>query len=311
MTSGSGFRRLTLPKHFTMRQRTNIMSYPLAGFVRLLAHLPLWALYLLADLLYFIMGHVVAYRKKVIMGNLRKSFPEKSEQELNRIRKGFYRHLADVAAETVKLLTIKDSEVIRRCEFDPEGKALMLEYFENDRSFIGLLGHFGNWEWVPPMVTLNLPFPVIPVYRPMRDKVIDRLLLSIRGRYTYELVNKNTVGRQMIRYNRMDKPYILGLIADQTPPVSGSYSTTFLSQETLVFGGPEKLARSFKMPVFFVALRKKKRGHYYLHTELLSEKPSELAEGELSQLFMSRLEREIRAMPSFWLWSHRRWKRSK
>ncbi len=292
-----------------MKQRSNIFSHLLAALVRLLSHLPLWALYLIADVLYFLMLRVISYRKRVIMGNLSRSFPNKTAQELHRIRKGFYRHLADVAAETVKLLTMTDKEVLRRCSFSEDGKKEMLRLYTEGQSFIGLLGHFGNWEWIPPTVSRNLPFPVIPVYRPMKDRVIDRLLLQLRGRHCHELVNKNLVGRMMVRYTRQERPFILGLIADQTPPPSTAYSTTFLSQETLVFSGPEKLARSFKMPVFFVALRKVKRGHYHLHTDLLTKDPGSLAEGELSQMFMDRLEQEIRAMPAFYLWSHNRWKK--
>ena len=276
--------------------------------VHLLSWLPLWVLHGMATGLYFLMAHVIRYRRKVVMGNLRNAFPDKDEPELKRICLGFYRSLADITAETIKLLTISDAEILRRCRFSEEGHKKMMQYYHEGRSFIGVLGHVGNWEWVPPMVSLHLPFPVIPVYRPMKDKVIDRLLLKIRGRYAHELVSKKMTGRAMMRYRKMDKPYIMGLIADQTPQPEHAYWATFLGQDTPFFSGPEKLAKSFKMPVFFVALRREKRGHYYLHTELLSDKPWELAEGELSQMFMDRLEAEIQRQPAYWLWSHRRWK---
>ncbi len=244
----------------------------------------------------------------MVLQNLRNSFPEKTEKEIRRISRGFYRNLVDVAVETIKLLTVKDKEILRRCSFSGENKLLMEQYYKNGQSFIGLLGHTGNWEWVPPLVTLSLPYDVIPAYRPFSDKVIDKLMLKIRGRYTYELVPKNLVGRTVIRHRKSGRPIILGLITDQFPGAQAAYATTFLSQETLVHSGPEKLARSFNMPVFFVSLRKQGRGHYHFHTELLAEKPAELPEGKLSKMFMERLEAEIHARPSYWLWSHRRWK---
>ncbi len=291
-----------------MNQRTNILSYPLAWLVRLLSKLPLRVLHAISTGLYFMMAYVIRYRRRVVMDNLRNAFPDKGEKELKRICRGFYRNLADVAAETIKLLTISDKEILRRCRFSKEGHKKMMQYYKEGQSFIGVLGHIGNWEWVPPMVTLHLPFPVIPVYRQMKDKVIDRLLLQIRGRYTYELVTRKNTGRMMMRYRKMGKPYILGLIADQTPNPEHAHWAQFMGQDTPFFSGPEKLAKSFKMPVFFVALRREKRGHYYLHTELLSEKPWELAEGELLQMFVERLEAEIQRQPAHWLWSHRRWK---
>lgn len=291
-----------------MSQRTNILSYPVAWAVHLLSWLPLRVLHGIATGLYFMMAHVIRYRRKVVMGNLRRAFPDKGERELRHICLGFYRNLADVTAETIKLLTISDKEVLRRCRFSEEGHKKMMQYKNEGQSFIGVLGHIGNWEWVPPMVSLHLPFPVVPVYRPMKDKVMDKLLLKIRGRYAHELVSKRNTGRAMMRYRKLGKPYIMGLIADQTPNPEHAYWTRFLEQDTPFFTGPEKLAKSFKMPVFFVALRREKRGHYYLHTELLSEKPWELEEGMLSQMFVERLEAEIHRQPAHWLWSHRRWK---
>ena len=47
----------------------------------LVALLPFRALYVLSDGLYFLMRHVVYYRKKVVRRNLRNSFPEKSETD--------------------------------------------------------------------------------------------------------------------------------------------------------------------------------------------------------------------------------------
>ncbi len=291
-----------------MKIRAHILSYILAGFVHLLSFLPFSVLYCISDFFYFVSAYLIRYRQRVVLQNLRNSFPEKTEKEIRRISRGFYRHLADVAVETIKLLTISDNEILRRCRFEGEVKLLMEEYHKSGQSFIGLLGHTGNWEWVPPLVTLSLPYDVIPAYRPFSDPVIDRLMLKIRGRYTFELVPKNLVGRTVIRYRKACRPIILGLITDQFPGKQPAYVTHFLSQETLVYSGPEKLARTFNLPVFFVSLRKQRRGYFHFHTELLAAKPAELPEGELSKMFMERLEAEICERPSCWLWSHRRWK---
>jgi len=294
-----------------MKQRTYIFSHLLAFMVRLLSRLPFSVLYLVADLIYFWIACVFRYRRKVILTNLRNSFPEKSEKEIRRIARGFYRHLADVIVETIKLLTISDSEMRRRCRITEEGKALVNEYIDRGVSFMGMLGHLGNWEWVPACTTLNFSSDVIPAYRPLRDLVIDRLVLKIRGRFAHKMVSKHQVGRIMIAYRKSKKPFILGLISDQTPQPKGAFWTTFLSQDTPVNAGPEKLARTFKIPVLFVALRKAKRGHYCMHVEKLTDTVADMPEGLLTEMFMQRLEAEIRATPEHWLWSHRRWKHSK
>jgi len=291
-----------------MKQRIHIFSHLLAFMVRLLSYFPLPVLYLLADVIYFLVAYLFGYRKKVVLTNLRNSFPEKSEKEIRRIAKGFYRHLADVIVETIRLLRISDKELKQRCRFSEESEKLVQQYYDRGQSIIGLLGHVGNWEWIPPIVTLTFPFQVIPAYRPLRDLVFDRLMLRIRGRHSRDLVSKYQVGRAVVRYRKSDKPFVLGLISDQTPQPKGAIWTTFLSQDTPVNAGPEKLARTFEMPVIFAALRKERRGQYIMHVERLTDTPKELPEGELTKLFMERLEAEIQASPEHWLWSHRRWK---
>ena len=288
-----------------------MLSHLFAGFISLIARLPLWALHSLSSFAAFLLTHVIRYRRKIVLANLRNSFPEKGEREIRKIARGFYRHLTDVAAETIKLKTISDQEILRRCRVCEEGRQALSRHYEQGSSLIGLLGHFGNWEWVPPVTSLNFPFLVVPAYRPLKNKPFDRLMLRIRSRYSHELIPKKNVGRASVRYIHSKKPFVLGLIADQTPQPGTAFWTTFLSQDTPVYSGPEKLARSMKLPVFFVALRRQRRGHYFFHIELLSDKPWELQEGELSARFMELLEKEIRAEPAHWLWSHRRWKHTR
>jgi len=285
-----------------------MLSRILTGFLGLIARLPLGVLHGIASFVAFLLTHVVRYRRKVVLQNLRNAFPEKQEKEIRQIARSFYRHLADVGVETLKLKTMSDKEVLTRCKVDDAGHKLLQEKHEKGQSLIGLLGHTGNWEWVPPVVSLQVPHLVVPAYRPLKNKAFDQLMLQIRGRYSHELVPKNKLGRAMVRFVRGKDPFILGLIADQTPRPATAYWTHFLSQDTPVYSGPEKLARSLKLPVFFVALRRQQRGKYLFYVELVSEEPWKLEEGELSARFMALLEQEIRRAPADWLWSHRRWK---
>lgn len=54
-----------------------MLSYILYGLIWLVSFLPLWLLYLLSDVLYYIIYYVVRYRREVVWVNLRNSFPEK------------------------------------------------------------------------------------------------------------------------------------------------------------------------------------------------------------------------------------------
>ncbi|MFP4468595.1 MAG: lysophospholipid acyltransferase family protein [Bacteroidales bacterium] len=285
-----------------------ITGYPLAGMVVILSWLPWRVMYGASSMLAFLMASVIRYRRKVIMENLRNSFPEKEEKALQKIRHDFYRHLADVIVETIKTLNMSERQMKQRSRFTPEANAILRQSEQEGKPMMALLGHLGNWEWVPPPVTLQTNFQVITAYRPLRNKIMDKLLRRIRGRFVHDLVPKSQIGRALLRHKKSRKPLIAGLIADQNPGPLAGLRTTFLSQDTLIYSGPDKLARKMKMPVYFVASRKEKRGQYLIHVSLLAEKPEELPEGEIARLFMKALEKEIEKSPALYLWSHRRWK---
>jgi KDO2-lipid IV(A) lauroyltransferase len=76
-----------------------------------LSLLPLRLLYAIAYVFYLISHYLIKYRRKVITDNLQKSFPEKSIKEIAELRRLFYYHLAHIAAEMMKMLTINQKEL--------------------------------------------------------------------------------------------------------------------------------------------------------------------------------------------------------
>ncbi|MCB0376260.1 MAG: lipid A biosynthesis acyltransferase, partial [Sinomicrobium sp.] len=95
-----------------------IVYYLAIPFVYLLAWSPFWLLYRISDLCFVILYFVLGYRKRIVMDNLRNSFPEKPEKEIKDIGKKFYRYFCDLILETLKTLTISPKEVRQRVQFD-------------------------------------------------------------------------------------------------------------------------------------------------------------------------------------------------
>lgn len=125
---------------------------------------------------YFIfpLYYIVHYRRKLVSENLRKAFPDKTDKELKQLEQKFYHHFCDYIVETIKLMHISDEEMRRRMKF--EQVEIIDRLFAENRSIIILLGHFGNWEWVPS-VTLWTRTPDVmfaQIYRPLKNKWFDR-----------------------------------------------------------------------------------------------------------------------------------------
>ena len=76
------------------------------GIFYLISLLPWRVMYLISDVIAFILNHVVGYRKKVVIANLQIAFPEKSQKERASIVKQFYRQFTDNFIEVIKSLII-------------------------------------------------------------------------------------------------------------------------------------------------------------------------------------------------------------
>ena len=76
-----------------------LLVYPI---IWILSILPFRVLYFISDFIFLIIYHIIGYRKKVVLDNLKLVFPEKTEKELLQIQKKFYHHFVDVFIEMLK-----------------------------------------------------------------------------------------------------------------------------------------------------------------------------------------------------------------
>ncbi|MDO8998995.1 MAG: lysophospholipid acyltransferase family protein [Bacteroidota bacterium] len=282
-----------------------IFVFPLLYFISIL---PFWILYPLSNFFYFIIFYIVGYRKKVVIQNLKNSFPEKSEKEIDLITKQFYRHFCDVIFETIKLYTISKEKLNQRCTFSDEAVKTLNIFFDKGQSIVGVIGHMGNWEWGAILHQVYFKQLITGVYHPLSNKSFDAFMLKLRSRFGGNIVSMSALYKEILTLRQKKIPTTIGLIADQTPPPENAYWTTFLNQDTPVFVGTEKLAKKFNYPVVYLPIIKLKRGYYQLGAIVITENPKDLADGEISRLHTLALEKNIQQQPAFWLWSHRRWK---
>jgi Kdo2-lipid IVA lauroyltransferase/acyltransferase len=279
------------------------LVYP---FVYLIASLPFWALYRFSDFLYHILW-MTGYRKGVVRENLRNSFPDKTPAEIEVYSKVYYRYLCDLILETLKTLRTTEKEAKERCVFHTPD--WLKKLYEEKKSIILVMGHYGNWEWAGPSFTLNTAFQLVVIYRPLSNPYFDKMMVRMRTKFGTRITPVNQTLRDMVANRSLLTA--TAFIADQTAPQDKAYWTTFLNQDTAVFTGPEKLGTKFNYPIVYINTIRPRRGYYEVFPELMFANPKETKENEISEAFMNRLEHQIRIDPSIWLWSHKRWKHKK
>lgn len=265
-------------------------------------------LYAVSDFLFPLMYYVVRYRRSVVRRNLCNSFPEKALSEIVAIEKKFYRYFCDITLETFKQMNMGADEMKKRMTFG--NLDLLHQHAKEGRSVMLMTAHYGNWEWTSILGKIfDAPYQVYPIYQKLKNKHFNDLIFRIRSRYGSVNIERNDLLRTMVAMRQKGVHGIFEMISDQSPQLQHiQYRLPFLNQQTPVFLGTEKIAKKFDYPVYYLHLKRLKRGYYHAEVELISLYPRATADYEITNQFMCKLERSILENPEYWMWSHNRWK---
>ncbi len=279
----------------------------LFGLLRLWAILPLDFLYLFQPILKFTLKDVLHYRKQVIEDNLKQSLPKYSEQELTQIKNDYYTHLSCLLLESLKSFGISKDELIERYQcLNPE---LLYEQFDKGQSILLLTGHCANWEWGAISAPHYLKHQAVCIYKKISNQFVEDKVNGVRAKLGVEMVVTEQTYRHIYRKSNEAPPKAYILVADQNPSnLKRAQWVNFLGRATICIHGPEIYAQRFNLPVYYIHIQRHKRGHYHCRFEPLCLHPSKTQKGEITQLYMERLEQNILEDIPAWLWSHRRWK---
>jgi KDO2-lipid IV(A) lauroyltransferase len=289
-----------------MKKALNFLFVSLA---KVFSHAPFFLLYFFSDIFFLLVGYVFRYRKRVIVSNLKNSFPEKGDKEIAQITRRFYRHFCDLMVESIKLYSMSAKEHLRRVKF--YGVDKMIEYGRQGKSVIIIGMHYNNWEWTSILRSLA-PMPGIVLYNPVRgNKAFENFMLKSRTRYNTTLIPVHKSSRALIDFVKAGNPKLLGLLADQSPGPNSKLWIRFLNQETSFFSGPEKIALLSGHPVVFQHMVKIGRGRYEVHHYPLFENYEGVESKDILIRYAKKMEEIIKEKPEYYLWSHRRWKRQR
>lgn len=267
--------------------------------------LPFPILYGLSDFLFVLFYYVLGYRKKIVLGNIQRSFPKLSHKEHITICKKFYRHFCDLILESLKTFTISKKEVQKRvvCK-NPD---VINKYYDNKQSVIVAGGHYNNWEIFAVAVNGLIKHKAIGIYKPLTNNYFDKKMRNTRSKYGLYMISTKIV-KQVFEEEKNNLTATIFAI-DQSPsnPKSAHWMN-FLNQDTAVLFGTEKYAKEYNYPVVFGRINKEKRGYYSFEFFDVTDQPASTKHGEITEKITHLLEKDIQHIPQYWLWSHRRWK---
>lgn len=252
------------------------------------------------------MFYVIRYRRKIVLENLNNSFPEKSSEELYEIAKQFYRYLADLFIEILKMLQYDLDSLSKRVKYtNPE---VLDDLYDKGKDVLVVLGHYGNWEWLLGLCKYHKHRPLV-VFKPVSNKHVDKVFYKMRRKMKVEPIQMRRIIRAILDYREKNILTISAFISDQsTIWEETQYWTQFLNQDTPVYLGPEKIAKKTNQAVIFYKVDRVKRGYYEVEILNLFEEAEETKPHEITERHTRVLEKIIQDKPELWLWTHRRWK---
>ena len=278
--------------------------------VSTIAHLPMPLLYATAALIAGFMHTILRYRRAVVRRNLTEAYPDHTPADIRRTERKFYRWMADYFVETIRLAAMSEKEMRRRLRV--EGIEAVNRSVADGRSVSLLLGHFGNWEWVS-----SLPLHITPqavcgqIYHRLHSPLADRLFLRLRSRWGARCIRMQDTLRTITAWHRAAQPSVTGYIADQLPGYSSIHLwLPFLRHDTPVFSGPERISSMIGADVYYCRISRPRRGEY-LCTFIPLGNAADATRFDITRRYFSLLQEDIDRTPSMWLWSHRRWKRTR
>lgn len=244
-----------------------------------------------------------SFRKKAL-ANLSIAYGEtKSEKERIQIAKKSFQHLMITCLEFFRFKRSKGKlSEIALLQKTPE----LIDLLEHKQGIVFLTAHQANWEI--PFLALTELYPGIAIGRPIKNRRLYNLILSVREMNGGKIVTPKDAIRSSLRALSHGK--FLGIVGDQAYPES-PYSYPLFGTRAWTTSTPALLAYKTACPLV-VGTTKRIDGRYIisgskpiwpnLNAPIKEEVPRMMDEA------MRCLERSISEAPEQWMWVHDRWK---
>jgi KDO2-lipid IV(A) lauroyltransferase len=283
-----------------------IIFYIFYPFIWLLSKAPFFVLYLISDFIFLILFYLVGYRKKLVLSNLKRVFPDKTESEILKIRRKFYHHFVDIFMEMIKTFTISDKQISKHYNFT--NISLLNKIGKAGKSMVVVGSHYGNWEWVVSM-SLHTDIDAYGTYTKINNKLLEEKIKTTRSRFGGYMVLKKDTIKNIANNYKNNKIGIYGLLSDQSPQIGRAfYWTNFLGVRVPVHTGAEMLSKRYDCAFVYMKVNKVKRGYYDVSFELISDEPKSIPDFQLTDIFLEKTEKQIKETPEYYFWTHNRFK---
>lgn len=288
------------------RIRFALESFALWAFKILARLIPRNLLLRLGRALGALVAEIDRKHLSIAKDNLRRSFPDWSEEKVDRTARGVWIHFGGVMFDLVRILAKGPSTVEALATI--EGREHAEAAHRSPNGVVLITGHFGNWE-THGIVHAKHFGSIGVVARPLDNPTLDRAMTLLRESAGNEVIEKE---HAMIRsMRRLKAAQGVAFVVDQNVQEKEGIFVNFFSRPACTTPFAAKLAIKTGALVLPCRAVMTEDFRYRVIYDAPID-PRTFGEGDaavvaLTQAMMNATEAWIRANPDQWLWMHRRW----
>ena len=241
--------------------------------------------------------------KKIILSNLKRAYPDKSSEDLNKIINLMWNNYGRFFAEFMFIKDFRKGKLSEKIEI--EGKEILDDIKINNRQVIFISGHFSNFELMA-MCLEKSGIKLSAIYRPLNNIFLNKIMVTLRKKYICRNQIKKGIGglKKLIELKKNNSS--TALMIDQR--VSEGVLSDFFNKKALTTTIPAQLVKRFNIPIVPVFIERTEG----IKFKIRISPPINFSENSTIQSITDELnlilEKMINKKPEQWIWSHNRWK---
>jgi len=252
----------------------------------------------------------IGLRRELVHRNLSLTFPEKSQEEINRIATAMYRNVSTTLLEVLRLPLIRNRDDAAAL-VDIKGDEAFWEWHRDGKTGAVLVSaHYGNWELMAMAFGL-LVNPITIIVKRLRNARVDLKMNEYRTMRGNSVVYPRQSVREGLRL--LQNGGTLAILGDQSDPDEANFGE-FLGRRTTMFHGAAFFALRAKVPLFMPMCTSNGDGRYTITITQVDTSDLTFNKDDIATLatrYTRAIEEHIRRRPEEWFWLHDRWKRGR
>lgn len=254
-----------------------------------------------------LLGYLLLFRRRrVAIWNIMLAL-DKPEPDARALARRHFMNLGANMLSALKIATMHNDEISKCVSVDvPPDLEEIAKQTAGKQGWVAMISHMGNWEVFSHLSPIFPYYKYGAIYHRLSNPLIDRHFKESRARSGVTLFDRREGYYRCADF--LKSGGALGVLVDQYAGMPGTWMPFFkrLTSTSTLAAALAMRAKTMVVPVSMKTVGLA-RWHVSISHPIHESESQEILTARIN----TELERQIKASPEDWLWSHNRWKTPK